>query len=856
MRRFLVILLCAMAMPLAAQRLSHPFVKTSLSDALMWLDKAQSDYHLNFIFDELEDFSVTTTLRGADMRTAIAQLIGFYPIRATFDGDQIYLECTQREPVKFIGRVVDEHGKPMEFVNVTLLSTADSSYISGGVTNEAGDYVIPVRQQEVLARYSFVGYKTVLRRLRTGAVGTISMQRDALTLAKVEVKAYKPLFQRKENKIVFNVSELQGAEAMSATDALRYAPKVMVDGNGSVTVSGKGAAIYVNDRKLSASEVGSYLTSLKASDIQTVEIQTSRGSEVDASISGGIINIKTKTHVGFGGSTTLYGNVAPQRSNYYGYYPMLNLYFGTERWNLYARTYWSNNHYNGESTTNHHFIQTNTYHDEQTEFHAHIRTQYLTVGSIYTIDRQRRHSVGLEMTGDITRRDDHSINNAVFTDSLGHSYQGTSNPVTGAKTDFMNVVTYYKWQIDSRESYFKVLANYNYNHAYNDSYIAADYGHYEPLHTDLRDYNTSNANNGSLQADLRYNFKGGLALRTGAKYESSVRTDVLTETNYLNDETSGTDWKYREDISAAYFGLSKDFSPKVFAYLSVRMENTWQRGTDRLTGRTELNRRYTNWFPYAYFSHKITDKLNYNLSFVTHINRPSFSDLSNYKNRLSPVLYTQGNPDLRPSISYHPQIELNVGAHSFDLSYYYTKDVIADYFETVGDRTYRETINFGSQTTFELTYSFNKKLLPWWRVNLFGECAYVTIPQSYNQKYSWQRSVSWQNYLTFKKIGNFEIGALWQSDVVSGNYRAKGRAALDLAYNRSFLHDRLSLRLGANDVFHSFRDRGHQITPVLEYRFYGKRYTQLYMRLVYTFQTKHKVRRDQIENDNSVRNRM
>jgi hypothetical protein len=81
-----------------------------------------------------------------------------------------------------------------------------------------------------------------------------------------------------------------------------------------------------------------------------------------------------------------------------------------------------------------------------------------------------------------------------------------------------------------------VLANYNYNHGTNDSYIVAVYDNYEPLHPDMRDYDTSNANNGSLQADLRYNFKGGLALSTGAKYESSCGSVILRcEANYPHD---------------------------------------------------------------------------------------------------------------------------------------------------------------------------------------------------------------------------------------------------------------------------------------------------------------------------------
>ena len=42
-----------------AQQLSHNFQNASLSEALIWIDNAQDHYKLNFIFDELEDFTVT-----------------------------------------------------------------------------------------------------------------------------------------------------------------------------------------------------------------------------------------------------------------------------------------------------------------------------------------------------------------------------------------------------------------------------------------------------------------------------------------------------------------------------------------------------------------------------------------------------------------------------------------------------------------------------------------------------------------------------------------------------------------------------------------------------------------------------
>ena len=68
----------------------------------------------------------------------------------------------------------------------------DSSYVNGGVSNLSGDFVIPVHQKQVIARFSYVGYKTQYKRVNVGKMGSIRLFRDAYTLNKVVVKAYKP----------------------------------------------------------------------------------------------------------------------------------------------------------------------------------------------------------------------------------------------------------------------------------------------------------------------------------------------------------------------------------------------------------------------------------------------------------------------------------------------------------------------------------------------------------------------------------------------------------------------------------------------------------------------------------------
>lgn len=42
-----------------------------------------------------------------------------------------------------MGRIVDTRHQPVDFANVALLNVSDSSLITGGVTNENGQFVIP-----------------------------------------------------------------------------------------------------------------------------------------------------------------------------------------------------------------------------------------------------------------------------------------------------------------------------------------------------------------------------------------------------------------------------------------------------------------------------------------------------------------------------------------------------------------------------------------------------------------------------------------------------------------------------------------------------------------------------------------
>ena len=85
---------CAFVNTVMAQRITHNFQNASMSDALKYIQQQTTKHKIVFIYNELEDFKVTTSVRNKSVPEAIKQLIGFYPIRMTQSSDEIYVECT------------------------------------------------------------------------------------------------------------------------------------------------------------------------------------------------------------------------------------------------------------------------------------------------------------------------------------------------------------------------------------------------------------------------------------------------------------------------------------------------------------------------------------------------------------------------------------------------------------------------------------------------------------------------------------------------------------------------------------------------------------------------------------------
>jgi len=296
----MILLLCSLASTAHAQRITRNFQNVSMSDALKYIQQQTGNHKIVFIYNELEDFTVTTHVKNKPVPDAIRQIIGFYPIQMILgDNNDIYVECIHKTEHHLKGLVVDENNLPLPYANVTLLNPADSTMVGGGVTNESGRFVIPNDHGKVIARITYVGYKPTYLVCSRDNVGTIKMQLDNFTLDGVTVKGSKRLTRPTDRGLLANVQGTVLEQFGSVTEMLSHLPLMMGDG----TIAGHGKPeIYINNKKVrDASELDRY----RADEILSAEIITNPGPEYGQDVKS-VIRLKTIKKQGEG----LSGNVA------------------------------------------------------------------------------------------------------------------------------------------------------------------------------------------------------------------------------------------------------------------------------------------------------------------------------------------------------------------------------------------------------------------------------------------------------------------------------------------------------------------------------------------------------------------
>lgn len=274
-----------------AANFSKTYHDRPIPEVLRDIDSVYTEGNINFIFNELEDYTVTTCIVDKSILESIYEVIGFYPIRVNQNGNDLFIECWQKEPNKIKGRLIDENMRPVEYANVSLFNPADSTFITGGVSNQNGDFVIPVNQSSVLLKTHCIGYMPYSKTYQTGNIGTVRMHTDAKLLKEVLVEQKHITYEG--DKIITRPTATQVKHSIDVYSLLSQQPfpGLFVDEtNRSVKVFNGSPIILVDGIKRSVSE----LISINPKNIAKFEYSPNVPIKYLDSGSSGIIYIYLK----------------------------------------------------------------------------------------------------------------------------------------------------------------------------------------------------------------------------------------------------------------------------------------------------------------------------------------------------------------------------------------------------------------------------------------------------------------------------------------------------------------------------------------------------------------------------------
>ena len=798
MKQLLIILLWLTGVTVSAQRINRDFHDVSLSEALKYIQEQTTNYDITFIYDELEDFRVTTHVQRKSVPDAIIQLVGFYPVRVYKSGErEIYVECTHKTERHLTGTIIDENRQPVPYANVYLLHPSDSTVIGGGVSNEAGVFVIPYEQPTVLARISYVGYKTVYRLCNNEQVGIIQIKPETMTIKGVVVSGERPKVQLQGNALVMNVEGTVMERMGTAEDVLSRVPTISKKGD-VFEILGKGVPlIYLNNRKLTDLQE---LRNIQSDNIKNVEVIQNPGARYDATVNAVII-IRTKRAAGEGLGVEL--SSWSRKGHGFANNERINLTYRTGKLELFANLFGA---YNKRW--------------EKGEFEQTVFADTLWV---------------------ITNNQKNKVHNPFLEGRFGFNYQLNDNNSFGGF--YQNTYDYVKTWSDYDDD---LLANGSmYDHLQNSSVNRAEgapkhqvnlyyTGKIGKFAIDFNaDYTYRNQRNRNQQQELSES-QENRDVNTYALTCSRLMAEKLFVTYPLGkgqievgEEYTNTRWNSSFENEEGYIANSNNeqHEQAIAPFVELRQ----QVGRFRLsaglryehveseyfvggTRRNDQSRTYDDFFPSVSLSTSVKN-LQLSFSYAKRTTRPSYWQLSSdvvYENRLN--LQT-GNPYLKP-VKYHnintmamwKWLYLNVNfSHCVDPILYSAESLEND--SKVNLVTYKNydhadwlTITLGAQKNIKLSGSatwtpqYNISLMkPWFKSEFIGEM------RSYNHP---MLALQLGNILTLPHDWLLQADFNMHTHGYQQNVWINcTNPMLSLSVSKDFFKRRLNIKLSGNDLF-------------------------------------------------------
>jgi iron complex outermembrane receptor protein len=717
--------------------------------------------------------------------------------------------------------LLSSEDEAVPFASVLVKKTSDSSVVKVGISDTLGIYnVTGIVNGNYFSTYKSVGFED--RNSEPfeikGAdldLGETIMIIDG-QLSTVTVTQVRPVVEIHPDKTVFNVDNTINATGSNGFDLLRKAPGVIIDNNNNIIVEGKsGVQVYIDNKPsiLAGDDLINFLKTLQAADIDNIEIITQPSSKYDAAGNAGIINIILKRDKKLGTNGTITAGYAYGRNHHTN--TSISLNHRNKKANFY--TSYSNSFGKNWSFFDLAREQFGTTYDSKTINNNYTGAHNGKVGADWFINK--KHTFGVLASGSyFDSKGEGTTTTQIIPDSTGQVYQTliANNTGTGLNYNISGNVNYrfadtlgHEFSVDADYAiYNRDASNYQPNLYIDgqtgDTLFSNDYRMSTP--TDIQIV--------SAKADYSMNLgKGKFSI--GAKF-SLVSTDnsfeffnVIGAEEIKNQERSNQ-FYYKENINALYLNYAQKLGTKWNLQLGLRGENTNSLGelTSTQSSSDDLvKRNYFSLFPSGGLTFMPSRSHMWSMTFSRRIQRPNYQSLNPFESQTTELSFVKGNPFLQPQFAYNAKV-----SHTFkyrfttSLSYSYVEDFFAQVTDTLGtSKSFMTSLNVADQSTINLGVSLPFNIKKWWSVylsvNAFHQ-SYIANDDKFTAVSQTTGSFYAQNSFLVKGGFKFEVSGWFSTPSIwGGTFRTRSMGSLDLAVEKKFMKEKLSLRLAASDIF-------------------------------------------------------
>jgi outer membrane cobalamin receptor len=702
-------------------------------------------------------------------------------------------------------------GEGLPFATIQILTTKDSSFVKGVITNAQGNYLISdVPTGEYIIIASYMGYhekKAVLDIQSKKVKFDFHLIQKSISLSEISITAEKNLVEKKLEKTTVNVSKNTTISGGTAMDVMQTLPSVDIDIDGNINYRGSTKlTILINGEK---SELVKSLDQIPADQIGKIELINNPSAKYEAEGMSGIINIVLKSGKPGKNKITLMIN---------GGIP---------------KNIGGNIGYSGTTKKTTFFVNAGIKHKTQFQTKEHLRENYENPNAFnyYQYDRQDENlnDVFLNTNFNYKIRKNQKIGISLIGSKKFNNADRTIDYKTLAKSGQRANESLKEIGIDLNNCSIDGILKYKYNFK-KGQYLSSKvhYSFFDQLqvmnnkfYPDLMYVNPELQNTYSKQINKRtdvsldyiHPFNDSLSFETG--YNFNVRNllnDFSSETytnsgEWLNDTTLANKFNYIQMIHAVYFNISAKLK---YMELQVGVRSELTSNSQNGISADE----YIDFFPSINISHQLNNHFTFFAGYNQRINRPTIKMLNPFSDEYADLLNMhKGNPDLKPeyvnSIEVGNQFVFNKLSGMGSVYYRNIDQAISRVKSASNDSALFVTfINLDKAKLFGGEISFTYTPFKYWSINSNSNIFYTNLSGEYgnnqvnNSKTGWTLSLS--NSFKLPKDFGFQFSAYYRSKLPSVMGTYKERYYTDLAFNKKFLENKAQVIFKISDVFNTY----------------------------------------------------